>query len=243
MKTLPIHLDHLTKALEDAGIRIKRNKAIEIAAAAFGFRASNTLVAAGKAGTLPAPVEAPPPSKPWTVPSGTWTAKDELVLGEQARPSIFNEDGDCMGAVASEVYLDPTDDYVDPISMARGHLFAAAPNLRDAIEDLLDWERAMGGFDSPAWNRARETIAELRKASTPHAPAATPPEAAIDVAERIIDAMGRAEIIAELDAMGEGDIEDESTAVLRTTLLGCLRQDGDAEAFVRERQAKHAAGT
>lgn len=38
---------------------------------------------------------------------------------------------------------------------ANAALIAAAPDLLDALRGLLEWESRMGGFESPAWARAR----------------------------------------------------------------------------------------
>ena len=43
---------------------------------------------------------------------------------------------------------------------ANAALIAAAPDLLDALRDLLEWEIRMGGFESPAWERARLATAK-----------------------------------------------------------------------------------
>lgn len=55
-----------------------------------------------------------------------------------------------MGACTSQVDLDPTPE------------IAVAKELRDVLADLLEWETLLGGFDTPAWNKARELINGIR---------------------------------------------------------------------------------
>jgi hypothetical protein len=35
-------------------------------------------------------------------------------------------------------------------------LIAAAPEMKQALGDLLEWATLMGGWDSPAWERAQQ---------------------------------------------------------------------------------------
>ena len=54
-KPLPVVLDRLAHALNAQGIKLKRSQLLEISAAAFGYRNSNELTAAAKAGDLNPP--------------------------------------------------------------------------------------------------------------------------------------------------------------------------------------------
>ena len=39
----------------------------------------------------------------------------------------------------------------------------AAPELLAALEELLEWESRMGGWDAPCWEQARAAIAKARQ--------------------------------------------------------------------------------
>ncbi len=41
---------------------------------------------------------------------------------------------------------------------ANAHLCAAAPELYAALEGLLAWEQEQGGWEAPAWQRARAAL-------------------------------------------------------------------------------------
>ncbi|MBS7671387.1 hypothetical protein [Croceicoccus gelatinilyticus] len=56
---LPVVLDRLEKALGVQGVKLKRSQVLEIAAMAFGFRNSNALTAACKAGDINPPMARP----------------------------------------------------------------------------------------------------------------------------------------------------------------------------------------
>ena len=43
-------------------------------------------------------------------------------------------------------------------------LIAAAPLLRQALADLVEWSAIMGGWDSPCWDRARSALDATREA-------------------------------------------------------------------------------
>jgi hypothetical protein len=55
MKSLPIHLNRLDKALQAQGVVFKRHQILEVCAAAFGYRSSNECTAAAKKGDLTPP--------------------------------------------------------------------------------------------------------------------------------------------------------------------------------------------
>lgn len=46
--------------------------------------------------------------------------------------------------------------------LANGRLMAAAPELLDALEMLLEWSQQLGGWEAPAWIKAQEAIKEAR---------------------------------------------------------------------------------
>lgn len=58
-KPLPIYLDKIDQALSAQGVSLKRNQLLEVCAAAFGYRNSNALTAAGKTGELVPPQAEP----------------------------------------------------------------------------------------------------------------------------------------------------------------------------------------
>lgn len=58
-KPLPIYLDRISSALSTQGIVLKRAQLLEVCAAAFGYRNSNELTAAAKAGDLTPPQAEP----------------------------------------------------------------------------------------------------------------------------------------------------------------------------------------
>lgn len=58
-KPLPIYLDKIDRALSAHGVSLKRNQLLEVCAAAFGYRNSNALTAAGKTGELVPPQAEP----------------------------------------------------------------------------------------------------------------------------------------------------------------------------------------
>ena len=39
-------------------------------------------------------------------------------------------------------------------------MLAVAPDMREALRDLLEWAEHMGGWDAPAWVRARAVYAK-----------------------------------------------------------------------------------
>lgn len=43
---------------------------------------------------------------------------------------------------------------------ANAALIAAAPDLRDALIELMEWNAFMGNFDAPCWDKARAAIAK-----------------------------------------------------------------------------------
>lgn len=59
MKSLPIHLNRLDRALRAQGVVFKRHQLLETSAAAFGFHNSNEATAAAKSGALNPPQAAP----------------------------------------------------------------------------------------------------------------------------------------------------------------------------------------
>lgn len=59
MKTSPIYLDRLEKALRAQGLTLKRSQLLEIAAASFGYHNSNEFSAAAKRGDLTPPAALP----------------------------------------------------------------------------------------------------------------------------------------------------------------------------------------
>ena len=59
MKSLPIHLNRLDRALRAQGVVFKRHQLLETCAAAFGFHNSNEATAAAKSGALNPPQAAP----------------------------------------------------------------------------------------------------------------------------------------------------------------------------------------
>lgn len=42
-------------------------------------------------------------------------------------------------------------------------LIAAAPRLRAALADLIEWSARTGGWDAPCWEEARAVLDALRK--------------------------------------------------------------------------------
>ena len=42
-------------------------------------------------------------------------------------------------------------------------LIAAAPLLRQALADWVEWSAIMGGWDSPCWDRARSALDATRE--------------------------------------------------------------------------------
>lgn len=71
MKSLPIHLDRLNKALQVQGVVLKRHQILEVCAAAFGYHNSNECTAAAKRGEL---------NPPGAYPIGRITMDDGRVL-------------------------------------------------------------------------------------------------------------------------------------------------------------------
>ena len=44
--------------------------------------------------------------------------------------------------------------------VADARLIAAAPSLYEALRDLIAWEQEQGGWEAPAWDRARAALAK-----------------------------------------------------------------------------------
>lgn len=78
MKSLPIHLDRLTKALQVQGVALKRHQILEVCAAAFGYHNSNECTAAAKRGEL---------NPPGAYPVGRITMDDGRVLVAMHAPA------------------------------------------------------------------------------------------------------------------------------------------------------------
>lgn len=51
----------------------------------------------------------------------------------------------------------------DEQGVGKGRLFELAPQLRDTLAELLEWEARMGGWESPCWDAARSLMASLRQ--------------------------------------------------------------------------------
>jgi hypothetical protein len=51
----------------------------------------------------------------------------------------------------------------DTTDMAHARLIAMAPELRDALASLLDWESRTGGWEAPCWRKARDLMLILQE--------------------------------------------------------------------------------
>lgn len=47
-----------------------------------------------------------------------------------------------------------------PLTVQQCPMHAAAPALLDSLKELTDWAAQMGGWESPAWERARAAVAQ-----------------------------------------------------------------------------------
>ena len=50
----------------------------------------------------------------------------------------------------------------EPPTFEEKQLQRAAPDLLAALEELLEWESRMGGWDAPCWVQARDAIARAK---------------------------------------------------------------------------------
>ena len=68
--------------------------------------------------------------------------------GKSVAKIHWDYDGDC-GAPEYRIKWKPEGE-------ANAALIAAAPEMKQALGDLLEWATLMGGWDSPAWERAQQ---------------------------------------------------------------------------------------
>lgn len=131
MKSLPIHLNRLDKALQAQGVVFKRHQILEVCAAAFGYRNSNECSAAAKKGDLN------PPQAPATGRFRLDGGKGLILLRDPVANAPFAVD---------ETFLDRQDG--DSGSLfgisPYGHLLDLTSSLTDELQKLAE---AVGFID------------------------------------------------------------------------------------------------
>lgn len=99
-----------------------------------------------------------PTPGPWSIYKGV-DAKEILDSGWAL--IVHGGNG---GNIIANVNVKGGPDYTDRMpAMANARLIAAAPLLRQALADLVEWSAIMGGWDSPCWDRARAALDATRE--------------------------------------------------------------------------------
>ena len=108
----------------------------------------------------------------------------------------------------------------------RARLIEHAPDLAEALNDLLAWAGIMGGWQAPCWERARCVLGQATGSSEPHAP--EPIGSANEMVEEAAQDEGwndRTKLSLLLDFL---DAETRRNPVIARRLLLHLREAADA---------------
>lgn len=133
MKSLPIHLNRLDKALQAQGVVFKRHQILEVCAAAFGYRSSNECTAAAKKGDLT------PPPAPATGRFRLDDGQSLILLRDPVANAPFAVD---------ETFLEDQDEGKGALYGVSpyGHLLDLTSSVTDELQALAD----AAGYLDPA---------------------------------------------------------------------------------------------
>ena len=85
---------------------------------------------------------------------GPWSALNSHKAGFRDVVAFGNDEPQSRKFICE---IPPSDTMIED-----SQLIAAAPALLDSLKELTDWAAQMGGWESPAWERARAAVAQAQ---------------------------------------------------------------------------------